>query len=85
MGERPKIFYKVIPDILVFNSKIPQIDDPLNPSNNVGKSTFQFEDIQKIFKVGYDAAFLGCFCNSHALRKHESKSFLSVQSQPFFE
>ena len=47
------------------NTKSPHIDDPLNPQNNVGKSSYLFEDIQKIFKVGYQSAFLGCFCDCH--------------------
>lgn len=44
---------------------MPNIDDPLSAANNVGKSTYQFADIQKIFKVGYTSAFMGCFCDCH--------------------
>lgn len=49
------------------------IDDPLNPQNNVGKSTYQFSEIQKIFKVGYQSAFLGCFCDCHFLRHNQGQ------------
>ena len=51
---------------------MPFINDPLNPQNNVGKSSFQFHDIQKIFKVGYQSAFLGCFCNCHFFKNQTS-------------
>jgi DNA polymerase sigma len=63
-----KNFYPIIPpqDLMYpHQSSVPFIDDPLNPNNNVGKSTFQFLDIQTIFKVGYKSAFMGCFCDCH--------------------
>lgn len=62
----PKNFYPRIPDTMLFTqTQVPCIDDPLNPQNNVAKSSFHFHDIQKIFKVGYQCAFLGCFCDCH--------------------
>ena len=34
-------FYSLIPEITMYQAnKVPCIDDPLNPQNNVGKSTF---------------------------------------------
>lgn len=77
-------------------NKVPCIDDPLNPQNNVGKSTFQFQDIQKIFKVGYQSAFLGCFCDCHFSRhkkqneqapggQDNNSGSMSLRSQPFVQ
>ena len=64
-------FYTRAPDINqgFMSTDVPCIDDPLNPQNNVGKSSFHFKDIQKIFKVGYQSAFLGCFCDCHFSRQ----------------
>lgn len=79
-------FYHLIPEIVYRSTQVPCIDDPLNPQNNVGKSTFQFCDIQKIFKVGYQAAFLGCFCDCHYQdhKKDDTKTEnMSLSSQPF--
>lgn len=35
-------------------SSILVILDPLNPSNNIGKSTFNFESIKREFSIAYD-------------------------------
>jgi DNA polymerase sigma len=75
-----KNFYPIMPpqDMMYpHTSKVPYIDDPLNPNNNVGKSTFQFQDIQTIFKVGYKAAFTGCFCNCHFSPLHHCQEATS--------
>lgn len=64
-------FYTRAPEINqgFMTTECPCIDDPLNPQNNVGKSSFHFKEIQKIFKVGYQSAFLGCFCDCHFSRQ----------------
>ena len=40
-------FYTRVPEISqgFMTTDVPCIDDPLNPQNNVGKSTFHFKDI----------------------------------------
>lgn len=90
-------FYSLIPEINMYQAnKVPCIDDPLNPQNNVGKSTFQFQDIQKIFKVGYQSAFLGCFCDCHFSRhsklgeqalggQDNNSGSMSLRSLPFVQ
>jgi len=90
-------FYNLIPEITMYQAnKVPCIDDPLNPQNNVGKSTFQFQDIQKIFKVGYQSAFLGCFCDCHFSHHKQpadqalsgpdnSSGSMSLRSLPFVQ
>lgn len=36
-------YYNLIPEITMYQAtRVPIIDDPLNRTNNVGKSTFQF-------------------------------------------
>ena len=47
----------------------PNIDDPLNPQNNVGKSTYKFNDIQKVMNTSYKMSFLSCFCDTHNHQK----------------
>jgi len=49
----------------------------------VGKSTFQFQDIQKIFKVGYQSAFMGCFCDCHFVHNDEASSAQLRGQEPF--
>ena len=44
------------------------ISDPLNPSNNVGKSAFRFGQIKQVFNNMYHYAFVGCFCKCHHLK-----------------
>ena len=47
-----------------------QIDDPLNPHNNVAKSSFKFEDIKISFNFTYNMSFIGCYCDCHNDKMH---------------
>ena len=65
------------------------IDDPLNPSNNVGKSSFKFYEIKVILillifkQMAFDYSqrvfFLGCFCDCHinksGLQQHHESHY----------
>jgi len=42
-----------------------QIDDPISPMNNVGKSSFKFEEIKQALRNASFFAFGSCFCSSH--------------------
>jgi len=42
-----------------------QIDDPISPQNNVGKSSFKFEEIKQALRNASFFAFGSCFCSSH--------------------
>ncbi len=48
-----------------YANESPTILDPLKNDSNVTKSTYQFREIQEIFKIAHQSASVGCYCNSH--------------------
>lgn len=64
------------------HSQCVQIEDPLNPHNNVGKSSFKFFEIKYALQYAYSVAFIGCFCDCHNDRLHIERA---IEKQHFLD